>query len=63
MELALNNLQRLICHKTKTNKQKVFSKRNNFQDHAISVLSIYNIYFYKFLRGISGHSIDEFVTI
>ena len=22
MDLALNNLQRLICHKTKTNKEK-----------------------------------------
>ena len=27
MDLALNNLQRLICHKTKTNKQ-LFSNLN-----------------------------------
>ena len=28
-DLALNNLQRLICHKTQTNKQTWFQVTNN----------------------------------
>ena len=28
MDLALNNLQRLICHKTQTNKKKTNKQKN-----------------------------------
>ena len=41
MDFALNNLQRLICHKTETNKQT--NKHGYFEDTFFSFDSSYKI--------------------
>ena len=53
MDLALNNLQRLICHKTQTNKPKIgikYQYLKTFNSMQINELWLVNKYYLKSIR-------------
>ena len=66
MDLALNNLQRLICHKTQPSNQKKNKKKNKQKQHIffkirIAFFSIetdkkiaFNIFFQSFIKATSA---------
>ena len=56
MDLALNNLQRLICHKTQTSKQKLLIEHVVNSNYSGPVSGVYNI---SWLMGKISPSPDE----